>query len=86
MTEEEMFQIVERDGVMVKVDDIQPYQYYLPCIVDGRAILNDIVYRSKHSDGERIMFGLDTHNTWSAEPGHELMLVPVRAREKARKA
>lgn len=61
----------------VKARDVVPYHWALWCsIEDGKPFANEIVHVSWSDDGERIWFGLETHNAFSAGPDEEVELVP----------
>ncbi len=78
MTEEELDAIVKERGVMVKAINIRPYMYSLPCQMPGKHfILNEICWRKWSDDGNRITFGLDTHNYLFAKAGEMVEVVPV---------
>lgn len=62
----------------VRAIDVVPYRWALWCSVgdDPRPFENLIVHAGWFDDGERIAFGLDSHNGFSAAPDDVLELVP----------
>lgn len=68
----------------VRAIDVVPYRWALWCSVEGREpFANQIVHAAWSDDGERIIFGLDSHNSYSAKPYIALELVPQTGWEPA---
>ena len=65
--------------VKIRAIDVKPYHYFLWCrIGNGEPFANEIVYRKWSDDGKRIVFGLETHNYYFAEPDEMMELIPVK--------
>lgn len=62
--------------VEVKAIDVIPYEWALWCAVEGgKPHANEIVARHVAEDGT-VIFGLDSHNAFSAKADTTLWLVP----------
>lgn len=70
--------------VQKKAIDVTPYNHALWCSVgDSKPFANTIYWRSWSDDGTKILFGLDTHNGFSAAPDELVGVVEVRGPESA---
>ena len=64
--------------VRLRALDVTPYRFGLWCSVGGgEPFANMICHRAWSDDGTRIIFGLDTHNGYSAAPDEEMLVVPL---------
>jgi hypothetical protein len=63
----------------VRARDVQPYVWGIWCEVEGikEPFVNTIMSVKWSDDGERIFFGLETHNFDSRKPEEEIELVPI---------
>lgn len=62
----------------VKAIDVKPYHFALWCsIEDGRPFANEICFRKWADDGEKIVFMLESHNFYSADPDAEMEVIAL---------
>jgi hypothetical protein len=58
--------------------DVTPYYHGIWCSIgDGKPFINPIVHRRWSNDGTKVLFGLDSHNFYSAKPDQWISVVEI---------